>query len=238
MAIDSYQPSVSVIFPVFNEVELTETAIRELDNYLIQLGHDYEIIVIESGSTDGTREICDQLAKELVSLIVLHQEKREGFGSAVRIGYSHASKDLIWLVTADIPFPLKSLETALPLAEKYECILSYRKNDNRKLFRRIQSFVFQSFIYYYMKLPMKNINSAFKLYHRDFIQSLNLKSTGWSLDAEVLLWIEERKVKFIEIPVDLIERSKGKSKVSITDPIIILIETLKLKNRIRREKND
>src|SRR6478735_3839515 len=114
-------PSVSVVVPVYNEIELVEASIRAIDQFLAGQKLDYEIIVIESGSTDGSDAACDGLAGSLPRVQVIHETQRNGLGSALRQGYAAATKDLVWLVTVDIPFPLGTLCEALPLISECDC---------------------------------------------------------------------------------------------------------------------
>src|SRR5262245_27532454 len=96
-------PSISVIVPVYNEIELVDVSVRAIDQFLSGQTLVYEIIVIESGSTDGSDIVCDELAETLPAVNVIHESQRNGLGSALRLGYAAATKDLVWLVTVDIP---------------------------------------------------------------------------------------------------------------------------------------
>jgi dolichol-phosphate mannosyltransferase len=228
-------PSVSVVVPVYNEIELVEASIRAIDQFLAGQKLDYEIIVIESGSTDGSDAACDGLAGSLPRVQVIHETQRNGLGSALRQGYAAATKDLVWLVTVDIPFPLATLGDALPLTSECDCVLSYRSEDNRGLLRRIQSRGYNALVKAMLGLPMRTVNSAFKLYRRSVLSSLPLKSNGWFLDAEVLYWVARGGYRFREIPVPLLERKGGTSKIGPSDILWILRELLRFKLCLMRD---
>ncbi len=223
------QLSVSVVVPVYNEIELVDASVREIDRFLAGEKLDYEIIIIESGSTDGSGEICDRLSGALPAVDVVHETQRNGMGAALRLGYAAARKDLVWLVTVDIPFPLKTLRDALPLMGQCDCVLSYRSEDNRSLLRRLQSWVYNMLVKVVLGLPMRTVNSAFKLHRRSVLSSIPLHSNGWFLDAEVLYWVAQRGYRFREIPVPLIERAAGTSKVGPSDIVWILRELVKFR---------
>jgi glycosyltransferase involved in cell wall biosynthesis len=228
-------PSVSVVVPVYNEIELVEASIRAIDQFLAGQQLDYEVIIIESGSTDGTSAVCDGLAGSLPRVQVMHETQRNGLGSALRQGYAAATKDLVWLVTVDIPFPLCTLCEALPLTSECDCVLSYRSEDNRGLLRRIQSRGYNALVKAMLGLPMRTVNSAFKLYRRSVLSSLPLKSNGWFLDAEVLYWVARRGYRFREIPVPLLERKGGTSKIGPSDILWILRELIRFKWSLMRD---
>ncbi|MCS6807902.1 MAG: glycosyltransferase family 2 protein [Bacteroidota bacterium] len=226
--------SLSVIVPVYNEVDLLGNAISAIDAVVKQNFENYEIIIVESGSTDGTGELCDALANAFTRVRVIHEGARNGFGSALKRGYSAATMDWVWFVTADTPFPLDAIVEAKKLFPYYDCILSYRSQDTRKsLFRKIQSVVYNAIVKLLLRLRVKHVNSAFKVFKREVIQSLPLLSNGWFIDAETLYWLTQRRVRYIEIPVPLIDRAGGHSTITLSTPLSLLKE---LQNFLRQRR--
>lgn len=217
--------SISVIIPVYNEVNLIKNSLRKIDRFLEQQFSDYEMIVIESGSTDGTYDACDSMSSSLSYLKVIHEGARKGFGSALRLGYENASKDLVWLVTVDLPFPLEAILKALPLLSDYDCILSYRSSDHRDFKRRIQSFVYSALIQVLLGVKARNVNSAFKVIKRSVLSKMRLTSDGWFIDAELLYNFNKMHVSYAEIPVPLIESKSHKSSVTLLTPLSMLRES-------------
>jgi len=205
--------SVSVVVPIYNEVGLTKHAVSGINAFLQQYFTDYEIVIIESGSTDGSGRVCDELAHAERRIRVIHEGARNGFGSALTLGCKRATKDLVWLVTVDLPFPLESVLRALPLLDRYECVLSYRVNDRRPVARRIQSVIYNTMVKLALGIRVRHVNSAFKLFKRHVVQALDLRSKGWFVDAEILYEIECRKTPYVEIPVELVDRVAGRSSV-------------------------
>src|SRR5262245_44226065 len=80
------QHSVSVVVPVHNEIELVKASVQTIDRFLEGQKLDYEIIIIESGSKDGSAAACDRLAETLPAIAVIHETLRNGLGSALRQG--------------------------------------------------------------------------------------------------------------------------------------------------------
>lgn len=216
--------SLSLIVPVYNEIELVQSSLIAINSFLESHFADYEIIVIESGSTDGTAQVCDRTAETLPRIKVIHEGARNGFGSALRLGYKTATKELIWLVTVDISFPLESIFQALPLLSEYDCVLSYRSKDVRGAHRRIQSFFYNLLVKTFLGLKVKHVNSGFKVFKRDVVKNIALLSNGWFIDAELLYRLKEKTASYIEIPVEVVERSTGRSSVSFFSPLSVLWE--------------
>ncbi|MCE5252282.1 glycosyltransferase family 2 protein [bacterium] len=226
--------SITVVTPVYNEETLLEESIALIDTFLSRHFTDYEILIIESGSTDRSGEICDRLSGRYDRITVIHEGSRNGFGSALKLGFNNAAKDIVCVITADMPFPLDTIVRALPLLEQNDCVLSYRSKDNRRsYFRKIQSFVFNALIKLIFRLRMKHSSSAFKIFRRTTLQKMTFISNGWFVDIEILYWITENKVKYIEIPVELIERQSGESTITLFTPFLIIKEMFKFyKNKI------
>jgi glycosyltransferase involved in cell wall biosynthesis len=223
-------PSLSVIVPVYNESTTVEQGLGALCDFLAVVDlSEFEVIVIESGSTDGTGEILDGFATQRPKIRVIHEGRRNGFGSAVQVGYRTARMEWIWLVTPDLPFPLEALCTALPLLDQYDAILSYRINDDRSPYRRLQSSCFNTLVKVLFGLQVKCVNSAFKLVRRSVVQSVDFLSSGWTIDTELIWLLERTALRFTEIPVRLTDRVGGASKISPRTALSVLHEILALR---------
>ena len=226
--------SVSVVVPVYNEKDILAEGVGAMDDFLRAHFDRYEVLIIESGSTDGSSEASDRLAQDYPNVRVIHEGARNGFGSAVRLGYRSARMDLVWLITADLPFPLESVLDALPHLDANDAVLSYRVGDRRSVWRRTQSAVFNLLARRLLHLRTRHINSAFKLFKRDLIQRLSLQSNGWLLDAEILRRLEEAGVPWVEIPVPMIDRHGGSSSIHYTTGLKVARELFEFSANERR----
>lgn len=226
--------SISVLTPVHNEAHLLQPALKRIDEFLRANFQDYEIIVIESGSTDGSDRLSDQIANDHPRIKIIHEGGRYGFGSALKKGYAEAAKALVWLVTVDLPFHLESIYAALPYLSQYDCVLSYRSQDDRNLGKKFRSLVYNNLVKYSLGLKVRHVNSAFKLYKRELIQSLSLESNGWFIDTEIIYRLQKKGIRLIEIPVELIDRQTTESSVqfsSVLGTIRELMHFLKTKDQ-------
>lgn len=224
--------SISAIVPVYNEAEHLRDWLEELHAHLTATGRDFEIVVVESGSTDASGALCDAIASERPAMRVVHEGARRGFGSALRVGFAHATKDIVWIVPADLPYPLDALERGLEMIRKADVVLSYRAADHRGAFRRIQSLVFNGAVRVALGLRVRSINSAFKLYRREVIARCRLRERGWLIDAEILTELARQRARIREMPVPLVERrAGGRSSVRLRDAAIVLGQLLRLRFR-------
>lgn len=217
--------SLSVVLPVYNEAALLPKAVAQLREFLELRFTDWEIILVESGSRDGSGDVCQELAADSARIRALFEGQRNGFGSALKLGFRQATKDLVLMTTADEPFPLSTIDAALPLLNDHDCVLSYRSIDLRKsLFRKLQSGVYNLMCRVVFKLKVRHVNAAFKLYRRSVLQSFDLVSQGWFIDAEIVYWITRNKVSYAVIPIELVDRPAGTSSVKMTTALSVLGE--------------
>lgn len=205
--------SVSVIVPVYNEKDNIHDSIILINNFMRLHFMDYEILMIESGSNDGSYELCDIVAKTDSHIRIIHEGAKNGFGAALKLGHRHAAKDIVWLVTLDMPFSLDVILKAIPLLANNDAVLSYRSKDNRALGRRIQSWGYNFIIKILLGLRVKHVNSGFKIFKRDIIRNMDIVSNGWFIDAEILYNLKKNNCCYAEIPVELINRRVGASSV-------------------------
>lgn len=211
--------SMSMILPVHNECGLLAKMVHVAAAFLDKHFCDYEIIIVESGSTDGTAELADRLPANYPKVRVLHEGRRNGFGSALRLGFAAARNDLVLLQTVDMPYPLEVILEGAALISRYDCVLSYRSHDDRGAFRKIQSLAYNTLVKLILGLRCRHVNSAFKLYRRGIIQSLPLVSKGWLIDAEILLRLQQIQANVCEIPVPLLQRAEGQSSIGWLTPL-------------------
>jgi glycosyltransferase involved in cell wall biosynthesis len=205
--------TISAIIPIYNERSAVPGVIQEIDRFLEAHFADHEIIVVESGSTDGTGEACDALPSLLPCVRVVHEGARNGLGSAIRTGVSLATKRWVWPLVVDMPFSLDVILDALPHMETGQSVISYRSADPRGIYRRCQSLVFNTLGRRLLGVRARHINSAFKVTDTKLMQSLDLQSNRWLLDAELIMRLEQRGIRYVEIPVRLVDRTTGRSTI-------------------------
>jgi glycosyltransferase involved in cell wall biosynthesis len=219
--------SVSALIPVYNEREALPVALDRIEAALSRVTEDWEIVLVESGSTDGTTELCDAAATQNPRIRVVHEATRNGFGSALRLGFAASTCERVWIVPVDLPFPLETI--GLALQQDADAVVSYRSEDKRSLPRRIQSSVFNGLARRALGLRLKSINSAFKVYRRAAIMDLPLESQGWLIDAEILYRLTQGGATIAELAVPVIDRQLGQSKVGRFDSLAVLLQLWKLR---------
>jgi glycosyltransferase involved in cell wall biosynthesis len=224
----SDRPSLTVILPIYNEIEILERNLRVIDAFLAAHFGDYEILIVESASSDGTAQACDRLVQVMPHVRVIHEAGRNGIGSATRLGFQAATKDWAWRYAIDLPCPLEAILEALPLFDANDCVLSYRSHDDRGGFRKLQSAVFNFVVKQVLSIKVTHVNSAFKVFRTNLIQKFPLHSNTGFVDTEMVYWTFRHGLRWVEIPVALTERTGGQSSVTLSDPLHYLKELVRL----------
>ena len=116
---------LSFVFPAWNEEEMlsqTVVAATEAGSQLVDVGEiiDYEIVLVDDGSSDRTPGLFDELASTHPQVTAVHHERNRGLGATVRTGLDHATGDIILYTDADLPFDLLLLHKAFRLMRIYD----------------------------------------------------------------------------------------------------------------------
>jgi glycosyltransferase involved in cell wall biosynthesis len=229
--------SFTVLVPVYNEAQLVMPSLEQISVFMNSWSPDYEILVIESGSTDGSAKLCDDAASRWPRVRVIHEPSRTGYGSALRLGIANATRTFVWVVTLDLPFPLESVFAAVPLLETHDAVLSYRSSDPRGPVRKLQSVAYNLILRSLLGLRARHANSAFKVLRVSTVRAIPLTSTGWFIDAELLYRLQERGARTTTIGVPLIDRSAGSSTVRFGTWIGVLRELMRFRSLVRSERH-
>jgi glycosyltransferase involved in cell wall biosynthesis len=229
--------SMSCIIPMHNEERNVKRIINDAKDIFSQLLSDWEIIIVESGSTDNTWKEIEKLVEHDKRIRPFHQEKKEGMGSALRLGYSVCTKDLICHLEADSPFDTTYFKKALPILIENNCVIGYRigpKEDNFKwsyynivgnrFLRMLFHVGYNLLLRLVFGLVVRDANFSFKIFRRKDIQDVHFISKGWFFDAEILLELRRKGILPIEIPIEYRDRVAGTSTVNIFTPFHMLYE--------------
>src|SRR5262249_44265135 len=119
---------VTLFYPMYNELKSVEPMTRKALEVMQQVADDFEILIIDDGSSDGSEKIADELAKSDPHLKVIHHQGNKGYGQALRTGWSNASKDIVIYTDCDEPLDLWLIRDALEHLEGHDMVIGYRLN--------------------------------------------------------------------------------------------------------------
>lgn len=208
---DSQPVSLSLFFPCWNEQASIEPLTRKAVTVLEAIGADYEIIIVDDGSTDQTGQIADRLAAENERIRVIHHPTNRGYGAALQSGFRAASKDWVFYTDGDGQFDLNELPPLLELMDRYDIVSCYRLNRQEGWLRKFNAFCWTRLVGLLFNLPLKDIDCAFKLYKRSIFDDMELLSTGALIDTEILARAKRKGCRITQVGVRHYPRIAGRA---------------------------
>ena len=230
-------PSISVVFPMWNEEAYVLRAVTAAREALRRAAPDHEIILVNDASTDRTGEMADALAREDPKIKVVHHAKNRKLGATLRSGYAIATKELVLYSDTDLPFDFHEVERAVRLLEYQQAdVLSAYRHDRTSegLLRTIYTIGYSALIRTVFRLRFRDVNFSFKLFRRALLDKIVLKSEGSFIDAEFLVRAKKAGAHVIQIGVDYFPRTRGQSTLASPEVILgILREMMTLWRELR-----
>jgi len=225
--------SITVFFPCYNEqdnvAKVTEQAVRVLED----LGADYEVIIVDDGSSDGTGRVADQMAAANPRVRVIHHPQNRGYGAALQSGFRGATKELVFYTDGDAQFDIAEMPPLLPLMEDYDIVSCYRMNRQDTPVRKLCGWLWTRLTGVLFSLNLRDIDCAFKLYKRAIFDNIRMESQGALIDTEILARAARQGYRITQRGVHHYPRTAGQQTGG--NPKVILRafkEVIKLRRRI------
>jgi glycosyltransferase involved in cell wall biosynthesis len=219
---------VSFFFPACNEEETVEPLTRKADEVLARIAGDYEIIIVDDGSTDRTGEIADRLAAEMPHVRVVHHERNSGYGLALRAGFAAARKDLVFYTDGDMQFDVSELPILLAKIRDADIVSGYKLKRADDASRKLVSFVYNTILRVFFGLRIPDVNCGFKLYRREVFDAIALRSTRGLIDAEVLLKAQAAGFTIVTAGVHHYPRTHGSSRYRVKEIVLTMVQLWEL----------
>jgi dolichol-phosphate mannosyltransferase len=214
---------LTVIVPAWNEADNLRRYPAELLPVLDALGTAYEVVIVDDGSADDTRSIAGGLGP---SVRVVSHERNRGLGAAIRTGFAEARGELVVVLDADLTFSPTLIAQLLErfaqgdvdvvsgspkLAGYGADIPSYRI-----AISRLATLVYSTIL----GTSVTAVSPIFRLYRRDDLRELNLRSVGFDINAEILFGLLRKGKRLAEIPAPLTQRIHGESSLNYRKEIM------------------
>jgi glycosyltransferase involved in cell wall biosynthesis len=207
---------ISLFYPAFNEEANISKAVEIAGSVLGKLLserkiEDYEIIVIDDGSADRTGTIADKLAGQDQRVKVVHHKINLGYGAALWSGLQAAQYEWVFFTDADLQFSLDEIGKLLEFTNEYKAIIGYRAPRRDSLVRLINAKGWNILNRILFGLKVRDIDCAFKLLDRRLVAELPLETRGATMSAEMLIRLQRKGIRFKEVPVTHLPRTKGRA---------------------------
>ncbi len=218
---------ISVIIPAYNEEKRIKKTVLAIFSVLKSKTEDFEILVVNDGSSDQTAEVVKELENSQIKL--LSYEKNRGKGGAVTYGVAYALGESIVFIDADLPYPPeKILETDGILKAGADVVLGKRVlgggEGKYPWYRKVMSKIFGLWVKLFLGLREKDTQCGFKGFTQKAAKEIFSQVTlsGWGFDVEVIFLAELKGFSIQRIPVELFHEREG-SKINIKKTSVNMI---------------
>lgn len=220
---------LSVIMPVYNEKDTIQEIVKRVQN----VGLAHEIVIVDDGSVDGTRDLLKDIEKQDGVSVILHK-KNQGKGAAVRTGIAAAEGELIIIQDADLEYDpreypklLKPIEEGLAdvvygsrfLGAARRPILFWNMLAN-KILTLVTNVLYNNIL--------TDMETGYKLFKKEIFDGMNIKAKRFDFEPEFTAKILKKKVRIYEVPIEFTPRyyTEGK-KIGIMDGVEALWTLIK-----------
>lgn len=209
--------NLSFVYPVYNEIDNLPRLLPETSQIAEGLVSDFEVVLVDDGSTDGSGAFIDELAAQHSNIVAVHHSRNRGLGAAIRGGLAGATKDLVLYMDSDFPVSVEEARAAIAeFTGDVDLLIGYRVGRAEGPRREIMSWTYNRLIRVSFALRVRDVNFAFKLMRRELLQQMRLRSEGSFIDAELLLEAARLGARVREVGIHYHPRVAGLSTAAST----------------------
>jgi glycosyltransferase involved in cell wall biosynthesis len=201
---------ISVVVPLLNEERSLEALYREIADALEPLGHDYEVVFVDDGSTDASLAVLSRLHDETTNVVVIHLRRNFGKAAALQAGFVEARGDLVVTIDADLQDdPAEIPKLLAKLDEGFDLVSGWKTRRNDPLARRLFSRVFNWVTGVISGVHLHDVNCGLKAYRAEVLHGIRLYG---ELHRFIPVLASYRGYRIAEIPVNHRPREHGRSR--------------------------
>jgi glycosyltransferase involved in cell wall biosynthesis len=242
--------SLSVVLPAYNEEENVAAAVREVSQVAQDLiarseVSEYEILLVNDGSKDNTGQVARGLETRVPRFRLLEHYPNRGYGGALKAGFVAATKDLIAFVPADKQFVFAEIDRFLAKIQDVEgsvgpdIVCGYRHDRQDTFIRKFNAFGWNTLVRILFGYLCRDIDCGFKLFRREVLDRVHLKSDGAMVDTEFLAGAKARGLRIAEVPVTHLPRTAGEATGANLQVIVKAFRDLfRFRMRLTREMRE
>jgi glycosyltransferase involved in cell wall biosynthesis len=222
---------ISLVFPMFDEEANVGPLLAAALELAPRLAGDFEIIVVDDGSRDGSAAVVEAQRRLDPRVRLLRHPTNIGYGAALRSGLRASRGDLVFFTDADLQFDLREIENLLAHAHAFDIVAGYRAPRRDPWRRRVLAFGWGVLVRALFGLRVRDIDCAFKVFRRPVLDALPIASIGAFVNTELLLRARGKGFRVHEVPVTHHPRIAGRAKGA--SPRVVLRALLELATLFR-----
>lgn len=205
---------LSVFFPAYNDARALPSLLSRTIATLRRVASDFEIIIVNDGSTDETAEVLESLRREYQPCVrVLTHESNRGYGAALRSGFAAATKEFVFYTDGDGQYDPTEIETLLRAVTPETGLVNGFKIERNDPWHRVAiGWLYNRLARWIFRIRLRDIDCDFRLIRRSILKPEQLRSTGGAICVELVRSLELSGAGVVELPVHHYSRQYGRSQ--------------------------
>ncbi len=210
---DGQQPGISVFFPAYNDAGTIASMVLAALHTCARLTDDYEVIVINDGSSDYTGEVLAEMEAKYERMRVITHPKNRGYGGALKTGFKAAAKELVFYTDGDAQYDAHELALLMvALRPDVDIVQGYKIERQDPIFRIIIGRTYHWIVKLAFGLHLRDTDCDFRLIRKSALDRFDLKSDTGTMPLELVKRLQESGAVFAEVPVHHYHRAYGRSQ--------------------------
>ena len=207
------RPSISAFFPCYNDERTIAGLVREADRQLRCATNDYEIIVVNDGSRDGSAGVLAALTQDVPQLRVITHEVNRGYGGALRSGFGAATKELVFYTDGDGQYDVKEIPIMLALlVDDTDFVNGMKMARSDPAYRVFVGNLHKFVTRWAFWLPIDDVDCDYRLIRRSVLAGMELHSNSGSICVELVKQAQRAGARFRQVSVRHYPRQFGSSQ--------------------------
>jgi glycosyltransferase involved in cell wall biosynthesis len=206
--------SVSAFFPCYNDGGTIAGLVILANKTLQEMANDYEVIVVDDGSTDHSLAVLEELMRSSsVPLRLVRHPRNRGYGGALRTGFAEATKDWVFYTDGDAQYDVAELRKLLSLVDDgVDVVQGYKLTRQDPWHRIVIGAAYRTVASILFSLKIRDVDCDFRLLRRSVLRKIELEHDSGIVCLELMRKLQDVGARFVEVPVHHYRRSYGRSQ--------------------------
>jgi glycosyltransferase involved in cell wall biosynthesis len=206
-------PGLSVFFPAYNDGGTIASMVIRAIQAASRLTPDFEVIVVNDGSSDSTAEVADELARIYPQVKVVHHPANRGYGGALQTGFATSSKELIFYTDGDAQYDPGEMNILWArMTPDADMVNGYKISRSDPLHRIVIGRIYHHMVKTLFGLKVRDVDCDFRLVRHAVFDRVRLERTSGVICLEMMKKIQDAGFHIVEVPVHHYHRAYGRSQ--------------------------
>ncbi|MET0908611.1 MAG: glycosyltransferase family 2 protein [Ilumatobacteraceae bacterium] len=205
--------SVSAFFPCYNDERSIAKMVRDAHTALASRVDDFEIIVVDDGSADGSLAVLEELQASVPELRIVRHEKNRGYGGALISGFGASTKQWVFYTDGDAQYDATELVRCIDAAtDVTDVVQGWKMGRGDPWYRKVIGRIYHHVVRLLFRLKVRDTDCDFRLIRQTLLDRVQLTSTSGVICVEMMRKFARADARFVEVGVSHHARPHGKSQ--------------------------